>query len=317
MNAKPSLGALAGAMLLAGQAQAIDCAGLLVWQSSAVYTGGNQVQHNDNAYQANYWTQNNNTEQFSSPWQHWSLLGSCDGAADPQPPYGSIASPGTNSTFEENDIAVISVAAGDGAVVAVEFFVDGIAIGTDSVAPWQMNWSAQVGNHSLTARIEDNDGLDFTTEPVPVSVSASDPDNPPAVSLTAPADGRNYDKGVSVALEATASDAEGPVARVEFYVGGVEVGGDTSAPFIFDWTAEAGSHSVYARVFDSADQFADSVPVSITVNGEPVTGDHPCRPDGLYTSPGTAPNYCDIYDELLFRRRGSERLCDLPGLARR
>ncbi|CSA53171.1 ClC family chloride transporter [Vibrio cholerae] len=56
---------------------AVDCSTLPEWQSSAVYTGGAKVQHKGNAYQANYWTQNNDPETFSGNYAQWKLLDSC------------------------------------------------------------------------------------------------------------------------------------------------------------------------------------------------------------------------------------------------
>ena len=35
----------------------------------------------------------------------------------------------------------------------------------------------------------------------------------------------------------------------------------------------------------------------ISVGGSPPVGHERCRPDGLITSPGTAPAYCKVYDE--------------------
>lgn len=57
---------------------AVDCAPLEVWDSSKVYNGGDQVQHEGNAYKARYWTQNNNPAQ-AGEWGEWENLGACSG----------------------------------------------------------------------------------------------------------------------------------------------------------------------------------------------------------------------------------------------
>ena len=59
-------------------AYAVSCNGLATRSSSAVYTGGSQVQHNNVAYQAKRWTQGANPAQNSSQWAIWSNLGACD-----------------------------------------------------------------------------------------------------------------------------------------------------------------------------------------------------------------------------------------------
>lgn len=398
MHKRLALGALAAAMLGAGHAYAVDCSGLSPWNPSSAYNGGAQVEHNGSAYEANWWTQNQDPEQYSGQYQEWSLLGACDGAAD-NPPQGSITTPTAGSIYTENDNVVISVdASDDNGVAAVEFYIDGNAIGTDNTAPYQATWIAVAGSPVITARIEDSAGQEVLSTdvvitvnpagPVPPQVSltapadgtvlsagdslalsadasdsdgtvsaveffvdgssvgsdtsapysvdwtatlgshaihaiatdnddqstqsatsgieVSEPNNPPSVSLDAPVDGSSYEEGVSVSLSASAGDDEGPVSRVEFYVGGQKVGEDASAPYSYGWTAEAGEHEVFARAYDSADAWTDSAAVSITVDGEPVSGDFPCRPDGLYTTPGTNPDYCDIYDQAGREKMGAD-----------
>ena len=59
--------------------------------------------------------------------------------------------------------------------------------------------------------------------------------SPPTVTLTQPANGANFTAPATVGLAATASDADGTVARVEFFNGAVEVGEDTIAPYSFSW----------------------------------------------------------------------------------
>ncbi|SHF51881.1 chitinase family 18 [Microbulbifer donghaiensis] len=214
----------------------------------------------------------------------------------PQPPQVNLDTPADGATYNTGDSVQLSASASDidGSVSSVEFFVDGASIGIDGSAPFALSWTATPGNHSVSATATDNDQL--TADSAQVSISVVDLDTPPSVALDSPAGGSVYDENDTVTLSATAADSEGAVSRVEFYVGGQKVGEDSSIPFSYSWTATTGNHAVFARAFDSADQFTDSSPVSITVNGEPVSGAHPCRPDGLYTSPGTSPNYCDIYD---------------------
>jgi hypothetical protein len=58
----------------------------------------------------------------------------------------------------------------------------------------------------------------------------------PSVQLTAPASGSGYTSPASAVLEATASDADGAVSRVEFFSGSTKLGEDTTAPYSFGWT---------------------------------------------------------------------------------
>ncbi|WP_066966359.1 glycosyl hydrolase family 18 protein [Microbulbifer sp. Q7] len=300
---KLRLGLVAAAMLSAGHSYAaVDCTPLPVWEAGPAYSGGDQVQYNDNAYEAKWWTQNQNPEQYSGQYQEWKPLGACGDDVNPPltPPQGSISAPTAGATFSENDSVVFSVSAtdSDGQVTSVEFFVDGALVATDSTAPWEATWSAVPGQPSLTARITDNDSLSTTTAPVSFTVEEDVVIGPvaPEVSLTAPANGSSHTTGDILALTASASDSDGTISQVAFYVDGDLISTDTSAPYSANWTATLGSHTLSAVATDN-DGLEASAEAAISVQDEQIaTGDHPCRPDGLYTTPGTAPNYCDIYD---------------------
>ncbi|WP_226665711.1 glycosyl hydrolase family 18 protein [Microbulbifer aggregans] len=304
LNNKLKLGFIAAAMLSAGHSYAaVDCDGLPVWNASDSYSGGTQVQYNDNAYKANWWTQNHNPETHSGQYQEWSLVDSCSGEVivDPLPPTGSITAPTAGSSATENDNVVIQVSASDtdGQVESVAFYVDGALIATDTAAPWEANWTAAAGTPEFTAVITDNDSLSTTTAAVSITVEAEVIEGPqaPSVSLTAPADGSSHTTGDAVTISATASDSDGTVTQVEFFVDGSLIATDTSAPYSASWTAALGDHVISAVATDSDDLTASAESnVSVSDATDPVVTEFPCRPDGLYTSPGTAPNYCDIYD---------------------
>ncbi len=83
-------------------------------------------------------------------------------------------------------------------------------------------------------------------------------DNPPAVTLVAPANGDKV-SGL-VVLEANALDDKG-VSRVEFLVDGFKIAEDTAAPYTATWDASAyrnGSHSLVAKAYDALNQPAES-----------------------------------------------------------
>lgn len=89
----------------------------------------------------------------------------------------------------------------------------------------------------------------------------------PTVSITSPANGASFTAPANVTVNATATDAEGPVSRVEFYRNNMLVGEDTSSPYSFTNTAlPAGSYTMQARAFDSAG-LSGTAQVSFTVTG--------------------------------------------------
>ena len=89
---------------------------------------------------------------------------------------------------------------------------------------------------------------------------------PPTVALTAPANGATFNAPASFTFTATAADADGTVAKVEFFQGGAKLGEDTATPFTFPLTlAAAGTYHFVARATDNAGSSTDSSPVTVTV----------------------------------------------------
>ena len=89
---------------------------------------------------------------------------------------------------------------------------------------------------------------------------------PPQVSLTFPTVGQVFSAPTNIILQASASDADGAVSKVEFYVDSAKIGTDTTAPFTMTWmNASVGSHRITARVFDSMGAASDSLNVPVFV----------------------------------------------------
>ncbi|MGL6001039.1 MAG: M66 family metalloprotease [Plesiomonas sp.] len=69
----------------------IDCKSLPVWNNEQIFWGGEQSQHNNAAYKANWWTQGHNPESYSNAYQEWSLLGQCASEQHPPVPPEALA----------------------------------------------------------------------------------------------------------------------------------------------------------------------------------------------------------------------------------
>ena len=84
---KKSLLALAALCVsgLSTSAFAINCSNFPVWNNTAAYGGGTQVQEAGKGYKANWWSQGHSPASYSGQWQEWTLLGTCDGAASSAP----------------------------------------------------------------------------------------------------------------------------------------------------------------------------------------------------------------------------------------
>jgi gliding motility-associated-like protein len=100
----------------------------------------------------------------------------------------------------------------------------------------------------------------------PNSYTSTPSNNPPTVNLTAPANNANFAAGSNITLSATASDADGSIARVEFFYGTTKIGEDLSSPYSFAWNnVPAGSYTLTARATDNQAATRTSSAVTITV----------------------------------------------------
>ncbi|HEX2747700.1 MAG TPA: M6 family metalloprotease domain-containing protein, partial [Verrucomicrobiales bacterium] len=88
---------------------------------------------------------------------------------------------------------------------------------------------------------------------------------PPAVALTAPANGASFAQGAAINITANASD-DGSVTSVTFYADGAPVGTDTSTPYTATWSnAPAGNHVLTAVAADNAGLTTTSAAISVNV----------------------------------------------------
>ncbi len=165
-----------------------------------------------------------------------------------------------------NTTVTASPADTDGSIERVEFWQGGTLLSTDFTAPYTHAWSSLgVGNHTILARARDNDGQ---TRDATLTVRVN---NPPSGSISSPAANAVIPRSVAAAtLQASASDTDGAIARVEFWNGSTLLATDTTAPYSWTWASLAsGSYSFFARIVDNDNQSRDTSPVSFRVNTLP------------------------------------------------
>jgi chitodextrinase len=195
-----------------------------------------------------------------------------------QAPLVSVTAPTNNTTSVEGDAIAITADASDadGSVSKVEFFANSIKIGEKTNAPFTITWTgAAAGTYSLTAKATDNKGAEKTSTAVAVTVTKkvvtdTTANENPVVALTEPIANSTFTEGETVKLTATASDADGSVAKIEFYAENVKIGEATTAPYTINWTNVAkGTYSITAKATDNQDGTAVSTASSITVTAKP------------------------------------------------
>jgi hypothetical protein len=73
----------------------------------------------------------------------------------------------------------------------------------------------------------------------------------PVISITSPASGSSFSAPASITINATASDADGSVSKVEFYNGATKLGEDATSPYTYTWAnVGSGTYTIKAVAFD-------------------------------------------------------------------
>jgi regulation of enolase protein 1 (concanavalin A-like superfamily) len=207
-------------------------------------------------------------------------------------PTVSLTAPAEGATYTAPATVTVSATASDtdGTVTTVEFYAGTTLIGSDTTSPYSVTWSnVPAGTYSLTAKARDDVGA--TRISAARTITVTPPNQPPAVSLTTPANGATYTAPATIAINATASDGDGTVATVEFYAGATLIGSDTTSPYDVTWTSvPAGIYSLTAVARDDKGAAATSADVNVTVaaaNQVPTVSLTAPASGATYTAPAT------------------------------
>jgi hypothetical protein len=181
----------------------------------------------------------------------------------------AIVSPVPNTIVPKGSSVIITAEAtrAQGFIKQVEFFVNRASIGTDFTAPYSIPYTpAATGDYSLTAVATDNNNA-LLTESEAVKITVVNPiGTPPSVSIVNPIPGSTLFAGKSVTVTANASDADGFISKVEFYLNGNLIDTDQSFPYSTTWQpVVAGSYSLMAIASDDKGNAVASDPAVITV----------------------------------------------------
>ncbi len=180
-------------------------------------------------------------------------------------PTVSITAPAGGTNYSTGAVVSIAANAGDsdGSIDSVEFFVDGVKIGTDVSSSYGFNWTSTAGTHLLTARATDNSLGQTTSAAVSINVSNN---IPPTISITSPAGGTHFTFPAPVPINVNAGDADGTIDSVVFFVNGTRIGADTSSAYSFSWASVIGTANLTAKAYDNQGASTTSAVVSITID---------------------------------------------------
>jgi hypothetical protein len=192
-------------------------------------------------------------------------------AAPSQPPNVAITAPASGAIFQSGQsVTINATATDDSSVSKVEFFAEANLIGSDNTAPYSVSTTFAAGNHSITAKATDNQGLIGSSEPVSITVQQTNQNQPPTIQLTSEAIGRILLAPATAILRATATDQDGTISRVEFFKGQEFVGLDLSAPYELTLgDLPAGIHLFTADATDNEGATATSSAIELKVVDQP------------------------------------------------
>ena len=152
------------------------------------------------------------------------------------------------------------------------------------------NWNATT---PITLQLGDFDGwIDEVVVRSSTVTGGTVTNKPPTASLSAPS--TTLTAPATVVLNATATDSDGSVAKVEFFNGATKIGEDTSSPYSFSWASvPAGTYSLTVRATDNQGATTTSSAVSVTVAA--ATGPTPPAATFVKTDTMTKGNWIGAY----------------------
>jgi RHS repeat-associated protein len=183
----------------------------------------------------------------------------------------SLSAPANNALYlaplASTAVRASATAPSGTTIVQVEFYANGVLIGTDTAPDFFADWTnVPAGTYTLTAKLIDSNGGTTTSAPRTVTVAASN--TPPTVSLSTPTNNASYVGPVNVSASATAAGPEinDILQRVEFYLNGTLAATVTQAPFSTMFTSLAnGSYTLTAVAVDGQGAQTTSAARTFTV----------------------------------------------------
>ncbi len=216
-----------------------------------------------------------------------------------QAPNIMLTSPTNGAIFNSlNPIMIMADANdADGNITQVEFFVEGISIGTTTTgSPYMMSFTPPIeGEYEIYAIATDNDGGTALSSTIEVVVEF--PNQAPNISLTSPMNGTVFNTLDPIIMIADANDPDGSITQVEFFVEGISVGiASSGAPYAINFTPPIEAiYSIYAVATDNDGAMSSTSMIEVTVDLEIAI-----KETDFFSDFKLFPNPADAYINLSF-----------------
>ena len=183
-------------------------------------------------------------------------------------PAVNITSPKMDTSY--TGPATIHIAAtatdADGTIQKVEFYNGSTLLKTEYKIPYTCSWkNVPVGNYTITAVATDNRGNVTTSESVNVTVKVN---IAPTVNITSPEIDQNFTGPAKIYMSAAASDTDGTIKKVEFYIDTTLLHTEYLIPYTYSWeNVPGGSYTITAKATDNSGlSTTSSVSVTVTAS---------------------------------------------------
>lgn len=158
--------------------------------------------------------------------------------------------------YANETVGITATATDDLSVKLVEYFEGTTLLATTETSPFSLPPRPfSPGEHIISARVSDHEGASTLSSPLSVNIMAN---SRPAVTITSPLNQKIYDGSKPLTFAVTASDPDGPVSRVDFFLR--DPSGTlhpfrsvATTPFTLNFpTFNGGQHTLYATSVDSS-----------------------------------------------------------------
>ncbi len=177
-----------------------------------------------------------------------------------------LTNPDNNTSYDAPATINISAAAADkdGTISKVEFYNGTTLLVTENYAPYTYAWEdVPEGDYTLRAKATDNDGNVTTSASIRVSVAIQ---NAPTVSIKNPDNNTSYTGPATINMDATATDEDGTISKVEFYAGATLLHTEYYEPYTYAWNdVPLGVYTLTAKATDDNGNLTTSAGVRVSV----------------------------------------------------
>lgn len=159
--------------------------------------------------------------------------------------------------------------------VTLTGYVDGVAFNSKPATfnlqggnPLSIGKMILSGENYFNGVVDDMRVYDRALDAAEVAALAAN--QPPAVSISAPASGSSFNYPANITLTANATDSDGSIAKVEYYNGATLIGSATTAPYGVSWSPSLiGNYTLKARAIDNLGTSTLSSSVAVTIAKSP------------------------------------------------